>query len=102
MSASPDGAETRRSWHGLAVVLTALVLSALGALAIAWGTTYLMPDNLHTDYGFPWTWGTHLTDSFAGPVDRWTVNLTELGGDLLLWFGFVVAGVAAIEALRKR
>ncbi len=65
------------------------------------GTTYSMPDNLHTTYGFPLVWGSHLTDSFAGPVDRWALNLANLVLDLVFWLGVTVVAVVVAGMPKK-
>jgi hypothetical protein len=79
-----------------------LAVGALGALAMSFGVGYSMPDNVHTVYGFPLAWGSHTTDSFIGPVDKWTVDIASLVLDLAAWFGVAALAVAAVGALRRR
>ncbi len=86
----------------LTAVVIVLVVGAVGVLSIVLGTTHLMPDNLHTTYGFPLTWGWHLTESIAGPVDRWTVDLGALAIDLMLWLGATAVAIAAVGLVEKR
>jgi hypothetical protein len=63
----------------------AVCLGAATVIAMSFGVTYNWPDYQHTNYGFPWVWGTHTTDTFIGPVDQWTVSLGNLALDLVLW-----------------
>ena len=65
-------------------------------MAMATGTYYLWPDFVHTDYGFPLVWGTHVENTLIGPVDKWQVSFGNLGIDLLFWV--VVVLVAAVLA----
>jgi hypothetical protein len=82
-----------------ATAAVAVCLSAVTVVAVTLGATYNWPDNYHTDYGFPWVWGTHLTDSFAGPVDKWSVSLTNLGLDLVFWLAALSLVVVAFRVI---
>ncbi len=81
----------------LASVVVLLCLAASTLVALLFGVTYNWPDNLHTNYGFPWVWGTHLTDSFIGPVDKWTVSVDNLALDLVFWLGVLLVAFIVIR-----
>ncbi len=72
-------------------------------LSMAVGRDYLWPDFVHTDYGIPLVWGTHVVDTFIGPVDKWQINYANLGGDLVFWLAVVAAlTFAARHVVRPR
>lgn len=66
------------------------VLSALMIAALTWGTRFNWPDYVHVRYGLPLTWGVHTLVTIVGPVDTWSVNLTSLLLDLVLWLGLMI------------
>jgi hypothetical protein len=66
------------------------VLSAITIAALTWGTRYNWPDYVHVRHGFPLTWGIHTLVTIVGPVDTWSVNLTSLLLDLVLWLGLMI------------
>ena len=68
-----------------AVWLTVALATLVALVSMATGTYYLWPDFVHTDYGFPLVWGTHVEDTLIGPVDKWQVNFANLGIDILFW-----------------
>ena len=55
--------------------LLSLVTVTFGVL-MSFGHNW--PDYVHTDYGFPFNWSTHIAVTIAGVVDIWTVNLVNL------------------------
>ena len=65
-------------------------------LALLVGFTYDWPDYVHVDYGLPLTWGTNTLNTFAGPVDNWSVNILNLLADLLFWLGILTTIVAVL------
>ena len=65
-------------------------------LALLFGFTYNLPDNVHVDYGLPLTWGTNTLSTFAGPVDQWSINTKNLLVDLIFWLGIMTAAVAIL------
>ena len=67
-----------------------ILWATLTILAVAWGTTYDWPDNIHTDYGFPFVWSTNTLSTIAGAVNTWTVDITTLIIDIGLWLGIMV------------
>lgn len=71
-------------------LLSLLTLSIIAVLAITLGIRYNWPDYVHDKYGFPLTWGVHTLNTIHGPVDIWSVNLLNLGLDLLLWLGLII------------
>ena len=69
-----------------------LVLLAVFALiAMLWGWTYSVPDLVRVSYGLPLNWGENTLDTIAGPVDRWSISLTSMAVDLVLWFVAIIA-----------
>ncbi len=72
------------------VMAVRAVLSALTIAALTWGTRYNWPDYVHVRYGLPLTWGVHTLGTIVGPVDTWSVNLTSLLLDLVLWLGLMI------------
>ncbi|MDP2900472.1 MAG: hypothetical protein Q8O47_05840 [Candidatus Bathyarchaeota archaeon] len=67
------------------------VLAAVALLAMLWGWTYSVPDLVRVSYGLPLNWGENTLETIAGPVDRWSVNLTYLAIDLVFWFAALIA-----------
>jgi hypothetical protein len=86
----------------LVVTFLTVAWSIITILALTWGVLYNWPDYVHTDYGFPLTWATHTTDTFVGPVNQWTVNLTALAEDLVIWLGIMVVANAIIQIVLNR
>jgi hypothetical protein len=80
----------------LSIVVFMVVWSVVTILAVTYGVFYNWPDYVHTDYGFPSTWATHTTSTFAGPANLWTVDTIALIVDLTVWLAVMVVIVAAI------
>lgn len=79
------------------------ILSSAGAIfAIAWGIAYNWPDYVHTNYGFPFVWGTHTLNTIIGPVDKWSVDVSNLALDLFLWFGTLVCVISIVVTYHRR
>jgi len=64
--------------------------ATLTILAVAWGTRFDWPDNVHIDYGFPLVWATNTLSTFAGAVNIWAVDITALIIDIGLWLGIML------------
>lgn len=79
-----------------------IIMLAVTTLALTFGDTVNFPDNVHTDYGFPLDWGMHTSNTIAGPVDRWSVDITSLIIDLIFWLGLMIAITALILYTSKR
>jgi hypothetical protein len=62
----------------------------LTILAVAWGTRFDWPDNVHIDYGFPFVWSTNTLSTIAGAVNIWVVDITALTLNMGLWMGIMV------------
>lgn len=79
--------------------------SALAAVALAWavvavvtmtyGSLLSWPDYVHVNFGFPFTFATHVLSTVAGSVDTWEMDAGALAADLAFWF----AGMTAIVLL---
>ena len=78
------------------MLLFMVVWLVVTTLVLLWGSTYNWPDNVHVDYGFPLTWATNTLSTFVGPVDLWSVNVSNLLVDLVLWMGIMIVLVAAM------
>jgi len=76
---------------------------AVAALAaMVWGKLLVWPDFVHTDYGFPLTFATHTTDTFVGPVDKWSLDLGAFTTDLSFWIaGMLVLFVGFLYLARR-
>lgn len=68
-----------------------LVWIVAAVVAITYGTILAWPDFVHVDYGFPLIYATHVLNTIAGPVDKWTVDLSSLVLDLIFWFSLCCA-----------
>ena len=82
----------------LAQSLTAVMMVA-GLLV---GFHYDWPDYVHTDYGFPLSWATYTTSTFAGPADIWRLNLTNVVIDLAVWAVSSLLVVMIVEVLKRK
>ncbi len=67
-----------------------VVVALIALAAIIFGRPVSFPDNVHTLYGFPLTWGVHQLITIVGPVDTWRVNLLDLSIDFVFWVGIVI------------
>ena len=63
---------------------------------------YDWPDNVHTDYGLPLVWATHMESAFTGPVDVWSVDLTNLVTNIAIWTILSLAVVTLIGILTRK
>lgn len=95
MNAARSGRST------IATVAVAVCLGSATVIAMGLGVTYNWPDYYHTNYGFPWVWGTHTTSTFIGPVDKWTVNLGNLALDLAFWLAALSFSVIVIRSFTR-
>ncbi len=67
------------------------VIWAMGGLfSMSYGTNYNWPDFVHVDYGFPFTYATHTLNTIVGPIDRWSLDIGSLTGDLAFWLAGMV------------
>lgn len=68
----------------------------LTILFMTWGTRYDWPDNVHVDYGVPFTWSTQTLSTIGGSVNLWTVDITALILNLVLWLGILLISTAVL------
>ena len=80
----------------LFVLFFAVVWITLTALTMTWGFMINWSDYVHENYGFPLVWATHTLDTIAGPVDKWSVNVSCLLLDLIFWQGFMAIILAVV------
>ena len=59
--------------------------SVLAVIGVAYGRLISFPDAVSRLYGLPITWGVHQLVTIAGPVDVWSINITNLAIDLIFW-----------------
>ncbi len=86
-----------------ALLLTFLGLWSIAALvAMIWGTTYNWPDYVHVNYGIPFVWGTHTLNTFIGPVDRWSFDLSAMVLDLAVWLFPMILGAYIIRKFKAK
>jgi hypothetical protein len=62
-----------------------VIISILAIIGLLYGRKISYPDAESILYGLPFNWGTHQLGTIAGPVDYWSVNLSYLALDLVLW-----------------
>lgn len=67
-----------------------IVVALIALAAFIYGRPVSFPDNVHTLYGFPLTWGVHQLVTIVGPVDTWRVNLVNFSVDFVFWVGLVI------------
>jgi len=68
----------------------------LTILTVTWGAKYDWPDNVHTDYGFPFVWSTQTLSTIVESVNLWTVDVTALIIDLTIWLGIMLITASAL------
>ena len=83
-------------------LLSLLTLSIVTVLAITFSIRFDWPDFVHDSYGLPLTWGINTLSTLEGPVDIWSVNILNLGLDLLLWLGLILASQIIILRVSSR
>jgi hypothetical protein len=74
-----------------------IAMSVIIAIALTWGVTLNWPDYVHVNYGFPLTWGVHTLSTIQGAADNWSVNISALVLDLLIWLGLTVLSQVIIQ-----
>jgi len=79
-----------------------IIWTAFTILAVTWGFTFNWPDYLHVNYGFPLVWATHTLSTIAGPVDKWSVDISALLIDLVFWQGTLAVIVAVVLHVLNR
>jgi hypothetical protein len=70
----------------LKLIIVNGVIVAVALLAMLWGSTYSVPDLVRVSYGLPLIWGVNTINTIAGPVDKWSIDLSSLAIDLVFWF----------------
>ena len=94
-----------RGWL-VAQTIIASIWAIASVVAMTYGTLFNWPDFVHTDFGVPLTFATHTSDTIAGPVDKWDVNIGALTADLLFWtIGMVLVTLVAsalFQSLARR
>jgi hypothetical protein len=75
---------------GLKAWMIPVLVAVVGVIAFLWGFEYVVPDLGLSKYGFPLIWGVNTTITIAGPVDRWSVDITALLIDISVWFSLIL------------
>jgi hypothetical protein len=84
-------------------VVSAFSVSMAGSVAaMALGRVLAWPDYVHVDHGMPFTWGTHVLNTFIGPVDKWVIDYGGLGLDLVVWGTLVSVVTLGVWQLARR
>ncbi len=78
-------------------VLWIIICSSMTIAATTHGTRYDWPDYVHIDYGAPAVWATNTLVTFTGPTNFWSIDLTLLIVDLIIWQTILLAGIVIIE-----
>ena len=65
-------------------------IAIIALFAMLWGSTYSVPELVRVSYGLPLNWGVNTLETIAGPVDRWSVDLTSIAIDLVFWFATLI------------
>jgi hypothetical protein len=74
----------------LVIISFIAIWITLTILAVTWGVRIDWPDNVHIDYGFPFTWSTQTLSTIIGPVNLWRVDVGVLVVDLVFWLGILL------------
>ena len=76
----------------------AVVWGVASVASMTYGALVVWPDYVHTNFGIPFTFAVHTSNTIAGPVDTWDVDLNALAADLSFWLigmiTIVLAGLA--------
>ncbi len=76
--------------NGLKAWIIPVLIAVVGIAAILWGLDYVIPDLGISKHGIPLIWGVNTTITIAGPVDIWSVDITALLIDLMVWFSLIL------------
>jgi len=76
------------------------IVSLLAFIGILYGRLVSFPDAISRVYGIPLNWGIHQLVSIVGPVDIWSVNLTYLAIDLVIWL-LIVQVISTVVSRRQ-
>jgi hypothetical protein len=82
----------------LTLAAAAVIWAIASVAAMTSGALVIWPDYVHTNFGIPFTFAVHTSNTIAGPVDTWDVDLSALTADLAFWIigmtAIVLAGLA--------
>jgi hypothetical protein len=85
----------------IATLVLIAVFCVITIMAVTWGNHIDWPDNVHVDYGFPFVWATQTLSTIVGAVNIWTVDISALTMNLVLWLGIMVICSAVLMLLIK-
>ena len=88
----------------LIAIIIAVLWSLASVVTMTYGILLNWPDYVHVNYGFPLPFATHTLNTFAGPVDKWNLDLIALVADLSFWFlgmMVIVVGLAYSQSRIK-
>ena len=77
-----------------------VIVSMLAVIGLLYGRLVSFPDAVSRVYGVPLNWGTHQLVSIVGPVDIWSVNLTYLAIDLVIWL-LIIQVISTVVSRRQ-
>ena len=79
----------------LVLAAVAAVWGVASVVSMTYGALVVWPDFVHTNFGIPLTFAVHTSNTIAGPVDTWDVDLNALAEDLAFWLIGMIAIVLA-------
>ena len=85
---------TKKSYF---ILLSFLVIwTFLTIISVTWGNRFDWPDNVHVDYGFPMVWSTQTLSTISGSVNLWSVDVSVLIMNLIIWLGIMLIATAVL------
>ena len=63
---------------------------------------YDWPDFVHTNYGVPLPWAVHTESTIAGPASIWSVDVTNMIANIVIWAVLSLVMVTVIDALKRK
>lgn len=81
----------------LALAAVAVVWGIASVASMTYGSLVVWPDYVHTNFGIPFIFAVHTSNTIAGPVDSWDVDVGTLAADLAFWLsGMIVIALAGL------
>lgn len=77
--------------YAIALAAIGIAWALISLVAMTYGTLVVWPDYVHTNFGVPFTFAIHTTNTIAGPVDSWEMDVNALLADLAFWLVGMVA-----------
>lgn len=84
------------------LLISKVILAIIMIFNITYGVTTKNPDDFHISYGVPLSWGTNQQVTIAGPVDTWSINMSNLVLDMVFWITLVLALDIVYERMESK